>query len=46
LLKYQMTMLYVRSQGQLLSLYDFDIILSLPYVLLRLEFVSALMKFA
>jgi hypothetical protein len=41
-----MTMIYVNSQGQLLSLYDFDTILGLPYVLPMLEFVNALMKFA
>ncbi len=38
-------MVYVGSQGQLLSLCDFDTILGLPCVLTMLKFVNALMKF-
>jgi hypothetical protein len=39
-------MVYAGSQGQLLSLCDFDTILGLSCVLTMLEFVNALMKFA
>lgn len=41
-----MTMVYVGSQSQLLSLCDFDTILDLPCVLSKLEFVNVSMKFA